>query len=90
MDLPLTFDLVLNPAIHLAWIQAQWETEYVQRSEDIILKIVSITWMNISLILLLCADGALPWLESVNSHHITKPLKRIHSSCHKYTTSNAV
>ena len=43
MDLPLTFDLVLNPAIHLAWIQAQWETEYVQRSEDIILKIVSIT-----------------------------------------------
>ena len=42
-DLPLTFDLVLNPAICLVWIQAQWETEYVQRSEDIILKIISIT-----------------------------------------------
>ena len=34
-DLPLTFDLVLNPAIHLAWIQAQWETEYVQHLETV-------------------------------------------------------
>jgi hypothetical protein len=32
---------VLNPAIRLSWIRSQWETRYIQRSEEIILDLVS-------------------------------------------------
>ena len=39
----LTLILVLNPAIHMSWIQNQWEAKYIWSSRDIILKLVSTT-----------------------------------------------